>query len=300
MLPSSLVVEKETTQDPLLKRISKVIKETVEVHMDTDEEASKEEVVKKALELYMESRDSVAPTICDFADHVLKGTGEGTKLLFLARDALGVYEASTILLDRFPQKYREIPQESLVYVYLNRKVMFNSDPQDIFRYLKQEGLGQGDQVNIVDIGMYGTIINPLKKILSLRDIGVTNVKFLISRSDVAEGFIDDGRDKQMKAFPRISGNLAVHFMEDTFSGYVKSPSKLVRTQNPTALQPDTIDQKYGFPEILYRHVAIQAIKDYAAAVEYREVGNISEHIEKLDTLLCDANRLKRIMIQHEN
>ena len=161
-------------------------------------ETKRKKLVETTGELYEKTQENIAPVIVGFADHLLKSLvakGPETKIVFLARDGVGALKAAQLLLEKFPDEYTGVSSEQLVYAYFTRKTVYNSSADLLSQYLQQLGVNKGDKIVIADIGMYGTVIGPLKSKLS--DLSITGIEYLISRTRAAKDFIDDGGEKQL-------------------------------------------------------------------------------------------------------
>ncbi|MDO8555368.1 MAG: hypothetical protein Q7R75_02280 [bacterium] len=275
----------------------KQISDFITQHMLGASEGEKKETINSTVELYNKTKEIIAPMIVAFANHVLKQAAERNKeekIVFVARDGIGPYNAAADLLKKFPDNYAEVTNEKLIYAYLTRKVVWNSSAESLAQYLGNLGVHAGDNVTIVDVGMYGTIIRPLKS--ALRGVSFNKAEYLISRTEEANGFIDDGKSKQFPIFKNIMGNPAVHFIEDTFSGPIQSPTKLEKTNG--GWEPDTKDSSYP-PEIsAKRKFALLAIEDYVAEMEKPEI-DIKQSLKKLGEFLSNSNNFKNLMVPHE-
>lgn len=228
--PKPIPVETATKEESGEVDIISSIEKEIDIHMPGIEAIEKQEILKKTTELYNKSKETVAPAIVAFADEILGKLSESdptTKVVFLARDAIGGFEAAKALAEKFPGNYAEGVEEKLMYAYLTRKVVYNTPENVLLDYLHQEGLNSGDKAILVDVGMYGTVLYPIKRVLGKDSIKVSSVEYLISRTPEANGFIDDDDSRTMQAFETIVGNPAIHFMEDTYSGPIKSPKALV-------------------------------------------------------------------------
>lgn len=270
----------------------------IEEKMVKANEEEKQEVLAQAQELYVKTKEFVAPVITAFADHLLKTAGEEGrgKIVFVARDGIGPYQAAQALLERFPTRYPSVEREQLVYAYLTRKVVWNSSAETLHQYFEELGIKEGDRVTFADVGMYGTILHELES--KLGKLAPTNVEYLISRTSEARGFIDNGQDRKLPVFEHIMGNPAVHFLEDTFSGGIKSPSVLEETEK--GLQPDTRDTEYPPDIAIKREVALLAIRDYVDDLEQGDLDrNLDEAVTKLNGFLLDPSNFRQLMVPHE-
>jgi hypothetical protein len=219
-------------------------------------------------------------------------------VVFIARDSLGTYRVAQALLAKFPDKYPGISSQQLVYAYLTRSVMWSSSSNTLNKYLQQLGINGGDKVIYADIGMFGSPID----ILNSLPISTSNsYHYLISCTPRVKGFLHDqyGGDpeKRMSVFVNnISGNPAVHFMEDTFSGPIQSPTALEKTS--LGLEPNTRDMGYPPDIAVKRQFALRALEDYIPTMT-SPVIDIKAARKKLNDFLSDTNNYKHIMVPHE-
>lgn len=240
-------------------------------------------------ELYEVSREIVAPVIAGFAHYVLEAAG-ARKIIFAARDGLGPYVAGQELKDRFD--YPEGIDGQLVYAYLTRKIMYNNSASEISRYLRQHSVQPQDDVLLADIGMYGTFLPTLETILPR-----VNVHYLISRNPEVPGYADDLHNRRMNSMTHIVGNTAVHFLEDTYSGFIPSPTRLVEADGQ--LVPDTLGESY-LPHIrTKRQAAIRAIIDYTRDLDDVPPNPDLTAISHLDEFLSESARYTHLMVPHE-
>ena len=234
--------------------------------------------------------------IAAFADHLLRQVVEDpkAKIVFAGRDGLGPYLMAQKLLERFPDHYPNIASDRLVYAFLTRKVVQHSSAATLQEYFKQLGITVDDNIVLADVGMYGTMLFPLKEKLS--GFNFAKIEYLISRTGQANGFIDDGDANTMPVFDRISGNPAIHFLEDTFSGTIKSPEQLVATEH--GLEPNTLTTTYEDLEALKREYALQSLIDYVSILESPKI-NLYEAKQRLNDFLQNPTQYKDLMVPHE-
>lgn len=260
-------------------------------------EQEKKNIIEKSIELYDKTKEYVAPVTTAFADHLLKklaAKGDNGKLIFVARDGLSLLRAASALLEKFPEKYPGASPEKLKYAYLTRAVSFNSPPAIIKRYFAELGILPADDLMFADIGIYGSIIRVLAD--KLPEFDISDFEYLISRTSQTLGFIDDGKNKIMNAFKKgFAGNNAVHFMEDTYSGLVMSPSALIDKEG--VLIPDTINDGYPLIENLLRKSALWGISDFVSKLTEYNI-NIEDAIKNLDAFLSEEKNFVHLMVPH--
>ncbi len=259
-------------------------------------ETERKELVDRTNQLYESSRDVVAPVITGFADHLLRQLtqdGGNHKIVFLARDGLGSYLAALGLLKKFPSRYPGVIKDQLVYAFFTRRTTSHSSSELLTEYVTQLGVRPNDGLTMADIGMYGSTIYPLHSKLPNR---IIRTEYLISCTSEAAGFMHNSQDKEMKSLQHISGNPAVHFLEDTFSGPIQSPRSLVKING--VIKPDTAEQTYP-PEIsIRRQFALLGIEDFVKTLLSPEI-NIPKAIAKLDKFLGNEATLRTLMVPHE-
>jgi len=220
-----------------------------------------EDAASKAMELYNKTIENLSPVIIGFAHKLLtelSQKGDKSKLVFAGRDGIGSYNVAIKLLERFPNLYPNVTDKQLKYMMLTRKIVGNSSKETLLQYFVQEDIFQSDNVTIVDVGMYGYIDSVLRT--KLPEITWEKPEFLISKTDKANGYIYDGKVKDSSVFVTVPGNPAVHFLEDTFSGEMTSPTSLVAENG--WLVPDSLSHlaKTSFPpeERIKRRFALKA------------------------------------------
>ncbi|MBI3633582.1 MAG: hypothetical protein HY226_04790 [Candidatus Vogelbacteria bacterium] len=257
----------------------------------------------RVLELYDVAAEKIGQVFVAFADSLLKKAsivGENAKILFLARDSLATYESAKILLERFPERYPGVSSKDLVYAYLSRKVLVNNSEQDIHLYMAGElGFGFNDRVIISDIGMYGTAVEPIKNVLKNNiAAGVESVDFLISRNAGINGFLDDYK-KPLQSLEQIPGNPIVHFLEDTFSGEIKSPNILEYSKLEKKWLPTSEEAHYPRFEALKRRAAIWGVRDYAETVSTADLNSDIDRQALDKFFLENLDKLKELGVPHE-
>jgi len=290
-----ILTAEEASEQSLKETRHREIIESVNISLTDQNEEERQRVVDVTTELYDKSQEVMAPVFVGFADHLLRkvSTRENTRIIFAARDGIGPYQAALALLERFPERYPNVKAEQLVYAYFTRKVVYGSSEQLLKEYLQELGVPIGSDLILADIGMYGSIISPLRK--KLADFEITDVEYVVSRTDEANGFIDD-LSSPLSAFTQIVGNQAVHFIEDTYSGPIQSPTTIIKTE--LGLQPDTYLGSYDGEIGLKREYAIRAITDFVAQMESPDL-DIETTRLKLNEFLGNPENFSRLMVPHE-
>jgi hypothetical protein len=241
-------------------------------------------------QLYEVSREFVAPVITGFA-HSLIEEADGTPVIFAARDALGTYMAADGLIKRF--EYPGSSEEQLIYAYLTRKVIYGTDRSTLETYMNQLGIKREDDVILADIGMYGTIIPSIRDVLPN-----LQARYLVSRNPEIPGYADGLENTQrMHSLKNIMGNTAVHFLEDTFSGDMPSPTRLVRSGD--LIVPNTLGATYPGTVLTRRQIALSAITDYVAELDCPPPNPDTEAIRRLDDFLSEPENYVPLMVPHE-
>lgn len=251
-------------------------------------EDEREETLRSTFELYVAAKETVAPVITGFAHDLLTHAG-GKQIIFAGRDGIGPFIAASILKEKFD--YPKTDSDQLIYAYLTRRIVDNT-PVDVLQdYLQQEGLTDtSDKVILADIGMYGSIVSKIKRALP-----AVETRYLISKNYSIPGYADSD-SQPMASLESVIGNPAVHFMEDTFSGDIPSPSELVSKDGK--LVPNTGDRGYPPAELLKRTYALKAIEDYATSVQEKPASGKSDAIAKLDDFLSDPSHFSHLMVPH--
>lgn len=253
-----------------------------------DREAAKERI----LGLYNASSEYVAPVIAGFAEHLLEKS-EGQQIILAGRDGIGTYIAAKRLQEKFPDPSQETDQ--VLYAYLTRGIVLNTQPDILKKYLLQEGLRDAEAPVIIgDIGMYGSMMPRIEKILPQ-----ARPEYLISKSVMIPGYASSEANT-MDSMKYVSGNPAVHFMEDTFSGPIASPNGLVEHEDGSIgvnIPPNTFSPE----EQLKRKYALQAIDDYVATLHRRPGAVASTHaVKKLDVFLENTDGYQELMVPHHS
>ncbi len=263
--------------------------------LDKIPEVERHEAAANTFELYIRSKEKLAPVVAGFASELLHDAGGG-QVIFAARDGLGAYEAAKALLDKFPDSYEAKPDD-LAYAYFTRKLMYNSDPHDLHSYIsKTLGMDSEKPTLVADIGMYGSIEPELKKALPHSEL-----RYMISVNPNIPGYIHDGQDKFLHALSRgISGNPAVHFLEDTFSGTTSSPSRLVRDTATGNMVPEMREGEdaYESAELMKRKYAAMAFGDYVSELDQPPSNNLDQDVKALDEFLQDPDQYRHLMVPH--
>lgn len=251
------------------------------------------EAIQDTFELYLKSKDVLAPVVAGFASELLDEAGSKEQVIFAARDGLGAYEAAKNLLEKFPDRY-ETANDQLAYAYFTRNLTYHSSSEDLREYVGELGMDADKPTLVADVGMYGSIQHELEKAMPNLQL-----RYLISRNSDIPGYMDDGQTRRLSVLRRgIPGNPAIHFLEDTFSGTTSSPAQLVRGEDGR-LTPDLIDNAYEPAELLRRKYAVYAFGDYVA--ELSEPPNPTErehHVAALDQFLSDEDEYRHLMVPH--
>ena len=246
------------------------------------------EAIANTYELYKAAKEKVAPVIVAFADSLLQEAGE-EQIIFAARDGLGAYRAAHILKRKF--EYANEDPEQLVYAYLTRAVVWDTPQTILAEYLKEIGVHDiNADVLLADIGMYGSILRELREVLPNME-----PRYLISKTSSVPGYAD-GQHNKMASIDSVSGNPAVHFLEDTFSGTMPSPTSIIHSD--IGFVPNTVNESYPPEEMLKRTYAIKAIEDFAESLPDRPTQPAMTAINTLDSFLADPSEYKRLMVPH--
>lgn len=232
----------------------------LDAHCSDIDPDRRNELLNNALRLYEVSRGTIAPVIKDYASWLLNDLKPDQRLLFLARDALMPWVASRLLVRQ--GKFPEITKDQLQYAYLSRKLMWQESPEKIKKYLKQLGVEDDDKdLLMADVGVYGAVHHALQELYPQKNL---KSRFFISAAngDEFEGYLydqqRDGRDIG-SAWSSISGNPAVHFLEDTFSGFYGSAKNLKEKGDGSVIPQLTTP--YSRETYLKRLAALEGIVD---------------------------------------
>lgn len=232
----------------------------LDAHCSDIDPDRRNELLNDALRLYEVSRDTIAPVIKDYASWLLNDLKPDQRLLFLARDALMPWVASRLLVRQ--GKFPEITKDQLQYAYLSRKLMWQESPEKIKQYLKQLGVEDDDKdLLMADVGVYGAVHHALQELYPQKNL---KSRFFISaaQGNEFEGYLydqrRDGRDIG-SAWSSISGNPAVHFLEDTFSGFYGSAKNLKEKRDGSVIPQLTTP--YSRETYLKRLAALEGVVD---------------------------------------
>lgn len=249
-----------------------------------DEQA---EALRDTFELYVAAKEIVAPVITGFADSLLSHA-DGRQIIFAGRDGIGPFIAASLLKEKF--HYPQTDNNQLIYAYLTRRVVQNSSPDILLHYLSQQGLEDPSKsVVLADIGMYGSIVGDIQRVLPKLD-----TQYLISKNRSIPGYADNDTSP-MSSLTSVVGNPAVHFLEDTFSGDIPSPTQLIDVDG--TLMPNTEHGQYPPEELLKRTYALRAIEDYTKSISEKPSGDRMA-IAMLDTFLGDPSHFRHMMVPH--
>lgn len=270
----------------------------IERHVTDISEEKRAELLEDTIRLYEVSRDIVGPVVKDFASWSLKQVRPGQKLLFLARDGIGSWIASRLLVRQ--GKFPHLKEDQLRYAWLSRKLVAGEPPEKIKKYLEQEGIADDDEgLAMVDIGVYGAIHHALKRIYPRKKM---RSFFLVSDAGSSEidGYLYDGRrqkEELHKVWSSIVGNPAIHFMEDTFSGFYGTVRKLVEGRGGKIRPELTIP--YSREVYLKRLAALSGIVDNVLLGV--EKGSEKDRKEVLETYLATTfpKEKAHLMVPHE-
>ncbi len=288
-----------------LEEVNISIKQSTLQKLVTEHAEGNAEAITHTIELYTKTQEFVAPVVVSFADFLLQKlskSGKSTKLVCAARDGIGAYLAAQKLLEKFPANYPNVDAHQLAYAYLSRHVVFNSSPEILERHLQELGLNPGDSIILADIGMYGSMLAALRE--KLPNFRLESVEYLISRTPQANGYLDTPQ-YTMSSVVNVVGNPAVHFLEDTYSGSIASPTRLVETGSE--LVPDTISSEYSGEIALKREFALRAITDFVQDLAATTSPDQPQALpidfpnakKRLDEFLADQNNFRHLMVPHE-
>ncbi|MDP3792193.1 MAG: hypothetical protein Q8Q89_00475 [bacterium] len=269
----------------------------IEKHLEDLSKEKQGEILKDAMRLYEVSRDKVAPVVLDFARWCLERAKPGQKVLFLARDGLAPWIAARLLVRQ--GKFPGITEDQLKYTHLSRNITWQEDEATLKQYLSQLGVEDNDEdLLTVDVGMFGAIhrslqeLYPQKKVTSLYLISA-------SRDEGIEGYLSDVKKGTSSIDPiwkSIPGNPAVHFLEDTFSGFYGSTQGLEKSEDGT-IKPQ-MGIPYSRDVYLKRLAAIDGIVDHALS---QKEGDSKANSAALNAYLVSQFKddKKYIMVPHE-
>lgn len=227
--------------------------------------------------LYTESYSRVAPVVIGAVDQYLKKGLEGDKnknhrqFYFLARDGIGGYEIAKILIQKFPKRYASLNPDQLHYVYINSATISNRELTK--KYLQEQGLKSGHSAYFFDIGWLGSIEDRVHRLVDEvgGTYGGTHYIFHMGapRNNIRAYLPITGQDPP---FDFLSGNKAIHFMEDTFSGDEMRATVLAKgsTGKIKPVIPTGPAGTYPADELAKRHFALRALTDAAEDLDGQE------------------------------
>ncbi len=233
-----------------------------------------ERYVNKAAATYASSRIYYAPVVVEWVHSVLETSkafqkdpsSQPHRVIFLARDGIPAYEIAKELIRKYPEKYADIPVSLL---YISRKVKDwtnenEANKQMLIDYAKQEGVQKDDKCMVIDIGFFGSMIQPIKD--AFQDL-TEDIQFgyLVSHTQQAYGFMGNLTEK-LDSVIAAGQNPAVHWLEDTHQGVKNSATKLVQVNGKII---PYITDKFGQEtckvssekSYLYKYFGMQALMD---------------------------------------
>jgi len=270
----------------------------IDRHLEDIAGENKAEILKDAMRLHEVSRDIIGPVIKDFASWCLEKVKPGQKVLFLARDGLSPWIAARLLIRQ--GKFPDIKEDQLEYAQLSRKIVWQENKDKLKKYLSQLGVEDNDEdLLVADVGMYGAIHTALKDLYPQKKI---KSLFLISasRDQDIEGYLFDANKNVKELDPlwkKIMGNPAVHFLEDTFSGFYGSTQGL-EEKNNGKIKP-TLGTPYSREVYLKRLAAVSGIVDHTLLKE--DGKSASENSAALNEYLTTKfnEEKEHLMVPHE-
>jgi hypothetical protein len=143
-----------------------------------------------------------APTVADFAEHVLSEISGGGRLVFLG----GACRLPYLAARRLASKHR-VRREDVILLDMPEKTLEAAAPGQAEEYMRQRGLFQGP-CTLIDNGMEGTVCKKLMKIIA--DAGGPTARPYLMYSS-AEGV--DGYNKSLPEGKRQAVLEAAHFLE---------------------------------------------------------------------------------------
>lgn len=290
--------EEENTESINLLSRRKKFSAFIDRFFDDTSFEKKQEMLNDAVRLYEVSRDIVGPVVYDFAKWVLSKVDPSEGVFFLARDGLGPWIVARLLVRQ--GKFPQLRESQLKYAYLSRKIMHVESSEKIKQYLTQLGITDDEKrLLMADVGVYGAIHSGLKHIYPRKKL---KSLFLISRApgNEFEGFLSDAKDSSSDMNPvwhSISGNKAVHFLEDTFSGFYGS-TKSLETGSDGKIRP-----KLGTP--YSREVYLKRLAALTGLVDIARLGSDEnkddEHQKALEEYLANGfpKENEHLMVPHE-
>jgi hypothetical protein len=222
-------------------------------------------------QLYDASYFRVAPSIIASVDQMLKGVGDNganSEFFFLARDGLGAFNIAKILLGKFPERYPGVRENQLHYVYVNRKTIYS---EFMPTYLEQNGLTPGKTAHFFDLGWFGSMYSELKEICkeSGAQLGGMYLVFNDGSKKNIHPFHETAFKPNHPPIHDVEGIPAVHFLEDTFSGFETRPNNLIQeTASGKIVTSQT--QRYSGDKMNKRSIALLGLHQAAQDIETTE------------------------------
>lgn len=216
--------------------------------------ASYNAVMDRAIATYARSREYFAPVAIKWTEYLLdRANREGKKIVFMARDGAVPFQLAQAMLND-PVRSRQFPNltpSSICLGYFSRKIIQDcqSNGPDGARkmqeYISQLGIQDGDNCLFVDVGFTGSMIDSIKSMLAPQHINI-DFEFLISYTPKAHGFMaptqkvirgtqppSNSTNSTTAVADRIihaANPRAIHWLEDSHQGVIRSPQRLVRYQ----------------------------------------------------------------------
>lgn len=249
-------------------------------------------------ELYKAAYEQVAPLFIGATDRVLQKASvqKDAKVLFLARDGIGGFNIAQQLLERFPERYPGLSKDSIHYIYLNSDTIHSPLMKD---YLKQEAnLNKNSSVFLFDIGWYGTLNQQFSRLFTGELGKYKGLHLTLAPSPYLQPYVSLQANRG--PFSSISGNPAVHFLEDTFSGLQGRPTKLYKDFTGKII-PDLPRTQYLAEVSTKRSWGLKALADAGADISLQDLEAITPEkaSKKLFDFLSRREKFMHLMVPHE-
>lgn len=261
---------------------------------------------EKLINLYNVSYELISPALVSFADFILQKASKenNPKIIFIARDGIGSYIASKVLIEKFPARYK-IKDTDVQYLFLNKSTM-RSDL--IEEYVLNLNIKENDSVFLVDLGWHGSLARKFKRLFEKINTNYHGLHLLISKSGLSNkiykiyGFLYDSYQEESEIFDKIGGNKRVHFLEDTFSGFERRRNSLKKVGDNKIVAISILNEPpYEGENLMMRLVALKGIYDNANNLNEKKLNelNKAEIKEKLFNFLSEKENFINIMVPHE-
>lgn len=233
-------------------------------------ESEHQRVSQLAKELYVRTRDVIAPLYLNYSDRLLQqlNDGQADRVLCLARDGLPIAVAMKLLLRLDPERYPNVTADKISYLHSSRgilrKVVNPTTSEDqILRknylaYLRQKGLFDCKRITIADIvSGEGNNFRLLKEILSQAETKGYFLDVLFSPGPEKRSFLQESLGIHESI---LNLDTLLFHLESLYNGPFTTTKEFIEITTPdgTAIRPN-IERKKLSPHVLTRGLSEQSV-----------------------------------------